>query len=409
VAMRDSVPAICELVGERTGLWLGGEMRQRMARLLPRRMALGSYRHCSEYYHFLKDNPFGRQEIARLASLLTSRRPRLMNPEVSRLVTDFTTTITQQKARTLAVLAVGTTASEDIYTTAIVLGRAGIDVTSPTVRMTAADIDLDRLLRGADGLYTARALADVTREDLEKYFDPPAERRRRFKRSLRERVQWLYANPLHGWEGIRCGGPCDLIICTGLLNRLKFPVLKKWTNPRGLLAPGGALICDCRIQLDGAFDLSQSGKYWIHTKRGETPDQGHSDCRPPDDESDAPFLEALELLEGGDEEAERALTRALKADPFSAPHRAAMALLLVRKNVPAAARAEALAALALEPHSPYVLLSCGAACESLNELRAARRFYRKALMVRPTMAAARRHLAELHARESDVPHGAPTA
>ena len=102
------------------------------------------------------------------------------------------------------------------------------------------------------------------------------------------------------------------------------------------------------------------------------------------------------------DEAERALTSALRGDPFSAPHRVAMALLLVRKNMPTGARTEALAALSLEPHSPYALLSCGVACESLNELRAAKRFYRKALLVRPTMAAARHHLARLHA-QSDIP------
>jgi len=403
VIVRDVLPAICELVSQRTGLWLSSEMQQRMERLLPRRMALGSYRQSSEYYHFLKDNPFGREEIARLASLLTNRKPRLMNPELSGLVNDFAKAKAAKKALGLAVMAVGTAAGEDIYTAAIALGRAGVDVTSPAVRITAADIGLDRLLRGADGVYTARAVADVSPEDLEEYFDQPAKRSRRVKRALRNSVRWLYADPLHGWEGIRCRGACDLIICRELLNRLTFSVLKTWTNPGGLLAHGGMLICDRRIDLDGPFDLTQHGKYWAYTKPAEALRAPPYRGRPAGTQSDVRFIEALHILEQANiDEAERALTSALRGDPFSAPHRVAMALLLVRKNVPTGARTEALAALSLEPHSPYALLSCGVAYESLNELRAAEQFYRKALLVRPTMAAARHHLAKLHA-QSDTP------
>jgi len=398
--------AICDLVSERTGLWSGPDMQQRMERLLPRRMAAGCYRQTSEYYHFLRDNPFGREEISRLASLLTGRRPRLMHPDVCALVAQFVSSRAAQGVEGPAVLAVGTTAAEDIYTAAITLGRAGIDVASSTVTMAAADIDLDRLLRGADGVYTKRALSALQQHELEEYFECPPGRRPRVKRVLRDCIRWLYANPLNGWAGVRSDGRYDLIICRELFNHLKFSVLDTWSEPGPLLSAGGALICDRRMDLDGAFDLSQYGKYWTHRKSPELPSGATLGRRAAHNDSEAGFAEAMSAADHLDVgEAERHLTSAIRGEPFSAPHRVAMAMLLLRKDEPAHARAEALAALSLEPHSPEALLACGTTHQELGDLKTAERFYRKALLVCPEMPAASRQLGKLHnkaGREADA-------
>ena len=85
-------------------------------------------------------------------------------------------------------------------------------------------------------------------------------------------------------------------------------------------------------------------------------------------------------------------------DPSDARHRIALSMLLLRNGNAADAQEHALAALSLRPRSPEALLACGMVYEGLNRLRTAEQFYRKALLVRPTMPAAHDRLAELRTR-----------
>lgn len=393
----ESLSAICDVVSDRTGLWLGPAARRRMESILLRRIAAGNYRTISEYYHFLRDDPFGNGELAKLASLVTTRKPRLMNPDVSELVGRFAETRAAQESPPPAVLAVGTAAADDIYTAAMVLSGAGVHAAS----MAAADIDLDRLLRGADGVYTNRAAADVSAPDLDEHFDPLPGARYRAKPGLRDNVGWLFANPLAGWIALRHSRLYDLIICREFLNRLTFSALETWARPHDLLAPSGMLICDRRLYFDGRSAVQQLNSFWLCIS-------SHDACSCPafvqqstDHVPRAACFDATNIPEQEDVgQAERPLLEAVGNDPSDARHRIALAMLLLHKGNAADAQEHALAALSLGPHSPHALLACGMVYEGLNRLRTAEQFYRKALLVRPTMPAAQHCLAELRTKVS---------
>ena len=391
----ESLSAICDVVSDRTGLWLGPAARRRMESILLRRVAVGNYRTVCEYYHFLRDDPFGNGELAKLAALVTRRKPRLMNPDVSELVGRFAETRAAQESTPPAVLAVGTTAVDDIYTAAMVLSRAGVHAAS----MAAADIDLDRLLRGADGVYTNRAAADVSAPDLDEHFDPLPGSRYCVKPGLRDDVGWLFANPLAGWIALRHSQLYDLIICREFLNRLTFAALETWARPHDLLAPGGMLVCDRRLYLDGTFAVQQLNSFWLcigsHDAHSCPASARHLTVHAP---GSACFDTANVLEQDSVGQAEGPLLDAVGNDPSDVRHRIALAMLLLRKGNAADAQEHALAALSLRPHSPHALLACGMVYDGLNRLRTAEQFYRKALLVRPTMPAAHDCLAELRTR-----------
>jgi len=394
----ESLSSICDVVGDRTGLWLGPNARRRMEAILSRRIGAGNYRAVSEYYHFLRDDPFGNGELAKLVSLATKRKPRLMNPEVSELVGRFAEARGPHAPTQPTVMTVGAAATDDVYTAAVILSRGGADFTSPAVA-TAADADLDRLVRGAGGVFTNRAVADVPPRDIEEHFDTLPGGRCRVKPGLRENMRWMFADPFGGWRGLLCSQPCDLIICREFLNRLTFAALEMWADPHDLLSPGGMLICDRRLDLNETFAPGQSGKYWLYAKSQTASPHRPWEGRPVDSRTDAAFIKAMKILEHeDDQQAERSLSDAVRDDPCNASCRVALALLLLRKEAAEQAQEHALAALSLLPHSAHALFACGLTYECLEMLKTAEQFYRKALLVQPSMPAAHRRLAELRAK-----------
>jgi len=384
----ETVAAIGKLVAESTGLWVGPPLHRRLERLVERRLVLGHYRQPSEYYHFLRNNPYGAHEICKLASGLTARKPRLMNPDVVRLLKAAGTRLA---GRSPAVLAVGTTAAEDIHTAAMVLDSAGADASAPDALLAAADIDLDRLLAGSTGVYTGRAVADVGANLLATWFEPMEHGRFRIRPRIRNRVQWLYVNPFDARPPVCL--QWDIVLCRELLGRLTFSIHERWRQLGGLVAPGGLLICDRRLDFDGLLEAEQSGKYWSYSRPADA-----AIVLPPDTETQPGVaFERLLRIPAGEslDAAERELADALRVAPCDAARRAALGLAHLRRKRPAQASEEAANALQLAPHSPQVLFSCGIIYESLGKRATAEKLYRKTLFVQPSAAPVQLRLADL--------------
>jgi len=396
---KETVTAIGDLVCSRTGLWAGPPTHQRLERLIRQRMALGQYRHPSEYYHFVRSNPYGRRELDKLAAGLTARKPRLMNTELASLVR--VAGARWAGAYRPAVLAVGTAAAEDIYTAAMVLDQAGADASAPDAVLAAADIDLDRLLRGSTGIYTSRAVTGLPAEMLGTYLETLECGRFRVRRRLRERVRWLYVNPAEG--RLPVNRQWDLVLCRELLGRLSVSVHGRWRALGRLAAPGGLIICDRRFDFAGVHEAGQSGRYWTYARPA---DEAAIPPLPADSLPEVAFERLLRVPAGDTLDAiERELAEALRDDPFDAAKCAAMGLAHIRKQRPAQAREAASSALELAPCSPQVLFSCGIIYESLNNPSTAEKLYRKALFVQPSLAAVQLRLADLlekRGREADA-------
>jgi len=386
------VTAICGLVGSRTGLWMGTDMQRRMARILPKRLSRGQYRQSSEYYHFLRDDPFSNQEFARLAAMLTERKPRLAEPQLCGHLRRFLRPRTQGQ---LAVLAIGPYCAEDIYSAAIAAGQEGIAICTPSVVLMAADIDLDRLLRGADGSYSSRAVSAVGQQAMEEFFEAVTHRQYRVRDALRGLVHWLHVSPLGGWNSYLCSRRWDLIVCREFLDCLNAESLKTWLSIGELLSPGGLLIADRRVSLTPGLECRQSGRLWLHTRCG-----GWNTSLPKLHDANElfpAFPPVVDIL--GRDDCDAALHNVegmVCSEPFNASCRVALAILLLRKKAVKEAETQALAALALQPHQPEALLACAMACERQGRLRSAEEFYRKVLLVRPTMAIAYLQLAVLY-------------
>ena len=379
---------------------MGPEMQRRMQNVLPGRLALGNYRRWSEYYHFLRDDPASGQEIAHLAGLLTSRKPRLMHPDLAGHVLRFARS-RMCSTQKLAVLAIGPCAADDIYSAAVAMAQEELDPAVPSITYTAADIDLNRLLRGADGYYSTRAASGVTPEVAERLFDRVSGHRYRFRERLRERIQWLHVDLPEG-PGLNLHRRrWDLIICRELLAHLSDRVRPAWARIGEMLSPCGVLIADCRAEVVGDLECSQCGKMWLHLRHEGWHEQEREDGEMMDVRRSAALGTMLGMLKQTDCDAAIRQAEAIACkDPANAACRAVMALLLLRKKDVAEAQAQALAALAIEPHSPEALMACAMAYERQNKLRTAEQFYRKALLVRPAMASAHLQLAGV-LRKSD--------
>ena len=392
---REHFSAIRCLIENRTGLAMGEEMQRRMANILPGRLARGDYRRCSEYYHFLRDDPASGQEIARLVALLTARKPRLMHPDLAEHVLRFARSRMCSRQK-LAVLAIGPCASDDVYSAAIALAQEDLDPASPSFTFAGADVDLNRLLRAADGFYSSRAVAGVAPPVLERLFDRVSMQRYRIRESLRERVQWLHVGIREGPGHSLRSRRWDLILCRELLMCLTEQARPAWARIGEMLSPCGVLIADCRAEAMGDLECSRCGKLCIHVRHEGWREDEHEGAEILDSRRSAALGTVLGMLKQTDCDAAIRQAEAIACeDPANAACRAAIAVLLLRKKAFAEAQAHALAALAIDPHSPEALMACAMAYERQDRLKTAELFYRKALLVRPTMASAHLQLADV--------------
>ena len=136
-------------------------------------------------------------EHARLAGMLTVRRPRLMQRDVTRHIRRFIRAAAPASSR-FAVLAIGPAAPDDIFTAGMLLAESGIDVASPAVMLAAAGLDLDRLLASADGLYAPSAVAAVPEPLRRHMLEELPDGQLRVCNFLRGRIHWVLAAPHEG-------------------------------------------------------------------------------------------------------------------------------------------------------------------------------------------------------------------
>ena len=430
---KEQFASLCSLVSSRTGLRIGPELHRRLESIIPRRMALGNYRQSSEYFLFLRDDPFSRKEFAWLASMLTARKPRLMErcvaasvrvaEPIARLI-EPRPDISAGGRPTVAVLAIGAAAADDIYSAAIMLAQSGVELGSQHIVLCGADFALDRLLRAADGIYTCRALAALDPAAIDRFFEQLSPHRYRARPLLRDSIRWLYVNPLRGWTHHLSARPWDLLLCRRFLGYLNRHGLETWSKLGRLAADGGIVMADRRLRparevSEAWLAVDRRNGLWLHRKPARAPEPapastpgaepgsaGAWETAAAGDPGDV--TQTLESVKGVLEWEDRAaaenyIESVVAHNPFNASYRTAMAVLLLRKKATDQAKAHALAALALDPHSPEALLACGMTYESLDRLRTAEQFYRKALIVRPTMAAAHLQLAELYRRTDREP------
>jgi len=430
---KEQFASLCSLVSSRTGLRIGPELHRRLESIIPRRMALGNYRQSSEYFLFLRDDPFSRKEFAWLASMLTARKPRLMErcvaasvrvaEPIARLI-EPRPDISAGGRPTVAVLAIGAAAADDIYSAAIMLAQSGVELGSQHIVLCGADFALDRLLRAADGIYTCRALAALDPAAIDRFFEQLSPHRYRARPLLRDSIRWLYVNPLRGWTHHLSARPWDLLLCRRFLGYLNRHGLETWSKLGRLAADGGIVMADRRLRparevSEAWLAVDRRNGLWLHRKPARAPEPapastpgaepgsaGAWETAAAGDPGDV--TQTLESVKGVLEWEDRAaaenyIESVVAHNPFNASYRTAMAVLLLRRKATDRAKAHALAALALDPHSPEALLACGMTYESLERFRTAEQFYRKALIVRPTMAAAHLQLAELYRRTDREP------
>jgi len=375
--------------------------------VLPRRASLGGFRQLAEYYRFLRDEPASGLELDHLAAVLTEHEPALMHSAVSDHVRRFARTralaACESDAGQIAILAIGPASADDAYSAAIILAEEGLDVLSPRVQFAAADVDLDRLLKSADGRYSSRAVAAVSEESMRRLFERMSSRQYRIAAELRARVRWLYADAADGPPRSVRNRRWDLIICRELLGNLAPRAANAWAAIGHMLSPGGILLADRRAGIVGDLECSRCGKFWIHMRhegwRGQQEPVANSDGGPPyaglgELARTGTLWTMTRMLRADDADAALAHAGAIaERDPFDAGSRLAMAVLLLRRRAIRKAHALAIAALAIDPHSPEALMVCAMTCERRNRLKEAEQFYRKAILVRPTMASAHIQLA----------------
>jgi len=377
-ACNDLFAALCRIISERTGLRMNRWAKSRLERILPKRLATGVYRQASEYYHFLRDDPSSSLEITHLVSEITTCRPRLLHADVSDLVSRCVERAAAERI-TPNILIAGATAAEDAYSAVITIACMK-ESCNDIPAITAADFDLERLSSGIQGVFTSRALAGLDDAIRRTWLDEPEPRRFQAKPRLREAIRWLFTPLIGGCNRHLASIRWDLIICRRMFCHMNSRALGRWKGQASLLAPGGLLACDRRLNLPPEVQPESFGRLWLH----HAPDAAGHAVRKTTRAQPARSAGTVPPSVADSDES------------FVGAHRIERAMTLLRARQVDEARSQALSALAIEPHSPEALLACGMVFERAGNPVAAGRYYRKALMIRPTMAAAFLQLAELH-------------
>ncbi len=198
----------------RTGHDFSNYKRPTLLRRIERRINVRGLPDLPAYSAYLQENP--QETEALLKDLLISVTNFFRDPAVfTYLETQVLPRLLEKKTAqdTLRIWVAGCATGEEAYSLAMLCAERTLGVVdAPKVQIFATDLDEDALTTAREGLYTLNDAADVSPQQLRRYFSPEGEQYR-ISREIREMVLFAQHNVLKDPPFSRL----DLVSCRNLL------------------------------------------------------------------------------------------------------------------------------------------------------------------------------------------------
>lgn len=231
------------LIHAHSGIWLGEDkltfLHVRLADCL-RRTAISTPR---EYYHFLKYDPRGGEEILQLVDAVTVNETwffRETGPLLAWREAVLPGLI--KSGNPIRLWSAGCSSGEEPYTLGMLLLDAQPGVSSNRLSILATDISERVLEKARAALYDPHSLRHTEQQWLRQYFETRSDGFFGISDRVRQLVKLSQANLIDPALGGRLG-PVDLILCRNVIIYFDEPSRKAvMANFHAALIPGGYLI-----------------------------------------------------------------------------------------------------------------------------------------------------------------------
>lgn len=249
-----------EMIGDYCGLSYGLDsvfMLER--RVEPRLRALGmtSYR---DYYHYLRYDQEGRDELERLVESLTTHETYLFREQYQldafseQIIPEVA--LRNKKSQRFSVWSAGCSTGEEAYTIAILMHESSL-LRDWSVRVIGTDISRRVIKKARRGVYGSSSFRTTSPEVIEKYFQSHQEQLM-INDDIRARCSFGHLNLLTV-ERFHAIGECDVIFCRNVLMYLSRSARERIVQAfYNSLRPGGFLLLghsESLLNITSQFDI----------------------------------------------------------------------------------------------------------------------------------------------------------
>lgn len=262
--------ALRRLINERSGIWLGDSKVTFLKVRLADRLRDRNISSAREYYHFLKYDPLGSEEMQRLIDAVTVNETwffRETGP-IKAWCEEVLPELVKRSGH-VRLWSAGCSTGEEPYTLAMLLEAYQSKATAQ-FEILATDISQSALEAARAGVYDPYSLRHTEQYRLIKYFQPMADGRQKVREEVRRLVRFGWANLVDPALALRVGR-MDAILCRNVI--IYFDSQSRQTvlsNFHAALKPGGHLMLGHSESLAHAatpFEIVRMGGTIIYRKR----------------------------------------------------------------------------------------------------------------------------------------------
>ncbi|MBA3531324.1 MAG: protein-glutamate O-methyltransferase CheR [Ardenticatenales bacterium] len=213
----DDFEALRRLIYEQSGIWLGDTKQPFLQLRLQERLLSRNITSAREYYHFLKYDPLGSDEMQRLLDAVTINESWFFRESAPLLAwRDTILPALMKQKQPVRLWSAACSTGEEPYTLAMLLLEMMPQATLAQLEIVATDISLRALEAARTGIYDPHSLRHTEPRWVTRYFQPVANGGQRVGEAVRRLVHFGQGNLLDQGVSARVGR-VDLILCRNVL------------------------------------------------------------------------------------------------------------------------------------------------------------------------------------------------
>ena len=215
---REDVQRLCEFIYRRTGMLFSDNKRYYIDRRLAERIAATSSGSFQSYFTTLRSD--AGHEIEHLVNAFTvnetyfNREDHHLRCMTSSLLDDIIRA--KKPGQPIRIWSIPCSTGEEPYSIAIWLMENWSLVDTYNIEIVGSDIDTRALKAAAEGVYGKRALARLSRDVIDRYFQPVSGDEYRIDPGLRDSIQFTRANLIDAADMARYRD-FDIVFCRNVL------------------------------------------------------------------------------------------------------------------------------------------------------------------------------------------------
>ncbi len=266
----DDFDVLRQLIYHNSGIWLGDQKISFLRSRLKGRLRTNNISSHREYYHFLRYDPQGPEEIQQLIDATTVNETwffREIAPLEAWLGSVYP--VIAKKGNGLRIWSAGCASGEEPLTLAMLLFEIMPDAAQRDIEILATDISQTALKHARAGLYSAHSLRHTEQRWVHKYFKPSANGHLQIDEKILRMMRFGFTNLIDQSLPGRIF-PVNLIVCRNVIiyfaKASRHAVLENFFN---ILKPGGYLIlghAESLLYTKTPFEVARVGDTIMYKK-----------------------------------------------------------------------------------------------------------------------------------------------